>query len=94
MASIVLYGLVVFAIPAIMTAAIAEYMGLARAAAAFATVTLFFAAGQSVGPAVAGLLARSTGSFSNAYLLAASLTLLAGLLAITLPPPSPSSGQE
>ena len=86
MASILLYGLAVFAIPAIMTAAVAEYLGLARAAAAFATVTLFFAAGQSAGPAVAGILARSTGSFSNGYLLAALLTLLGGLLAITLPP--------
>lgn len=82
--SIVLYGSAVFAIPAIMAAAVAEYLGLARAASAFATVTLFFAAGQSVGPAVAGLLARSSGSFSNAYLLAALLTLLGGVLALSL----------
>jgi MFS family permease len=87
-ASIVLYGSAVFAIPAIMTAAIAEYLGLARAAASFATVTLFFAAGQSIGPAVAGILARSSNSFSSAYLLAALLTLLAGLIAISLPKPS------
>lgn len=84
-ASIVLYGLAVFAIPTIMTAAIAEYLGLSRAAAAFATVTLFFAAGQSAGPAIAGILARSTGSFSNAYLLAALLTIAGGLLAGSLP---------
>ena len=84
-ASIVLYGSAVFAIPAIMTAAIAEYLGLARAAASFATVTLFFAAGQSIGPAVAGILARSSNSFSSAYLLAALLTMLAGLLALSLP---------
>lgn len=83
--SIVLYGLAVFAIPTIMTAAIAEYLGLARAAASFATITLFFAAGQVMGPALAGLLARSTGSFSNAYLLAALLTFLASLLAGSLP---------
>jgi len=88
-ASIVLYGSAVFAIPAIMTAAIAEYLGLARAAAAFATVTLFFAAGQSVGPAMAGLLARSTGSFSSAYLLAAMLTLLGGMAALSLPRTTP-----
>jgi MFS family permease len=85
-ASIILYGLAVFAIPAIMTAAVAEYLGLSRAAAAFATVTLFFAAGQSIGPVVAGILARSTGSFSNAYLMAALLTLLGGVLAVLLPP--------
>lgn len=86
--SIILYGLSVFAIPAIMTAAVADYLGLARAAAAFATVTLFFAAGQSCGPALAGILARSSGSFSTAYLLAATLTLCGALLAATLPRPA------
>jgi MFS family permease len=84
-ASIVLYGLALFSIPTIMTAAIADYLGLARAAASFATVTLFFAAGQSIGPGAAGLLARSSGSFSHAYLMSAGLTLLACLVAVTLP---------
>ncbi len=83
--SIVLYGLALFAIPTIMTAAIADYLGLARAATAFATVTLFFAAGQVAGPGLAGLLARSTGSFSSAYLLASLLTLGACGSAIALP---------
>jgi len=83
--SIVLYGSAVFAIPAIMTAAVAEYLGLARAATAFATVTLFFAGGQSAGPALAGILARSTGSFSEGYLLAALLTMLGCVLAVSLP---------
>lgn len=87
-ASIILYGLSVFAIPAIMTAAVADYLGLARAASAFATVTLFFAAGQSCGPALAGILARSSGSFSSAYLLAAACTLCGALLAATLPRPN------
>lgn len=86
--SILLYGLSVFAIPAIMTAAVADYLGLARAASAFATVTLFFAAGQSCGPALAGILARSFGSFSSSYLLAASLTCCGALLAATLPRPA------
>lgn len=91
-ASIVLYGLTVFAIPAIMTAAVADYLGLARAARAFATVTLFFAAGQSIGPALAGLLARNSGSFSSAYLLAALLTGLACLIAVALPSLSAQPG--
>lgn len=92
--SIVLYGLALFAIPAIMTAAIAEYLGLARAAASFSTVTLFFAAGQSVGPATAGLLAHAHGSFSSAYLLAALLTLLAVVLAVSLPRLNPRPGSK
>jgi len=85
--SIILYGSAVFAIPAIMAAAIADYLGLHRAATAFATVTIFFAAGQTMGPAGAGLLARSMGGFAPAYLVAALLTLLASLFAMTLPRP-------
>ncbi len=80
-----MYGLAVFAIPTIMTAAIADYLGLARAASAFATVTLFFAAGQVAGPGLAGMLARASGSFSHAYLLSAGLTLLACVAALALP---------
>ena len=85
--SIVLYGLAVFAIPAIMAAAIGDYLGLSRAASAFATVTLFFAIGQSTGPALAGMIARTTNSFCSAYLLAAMITAAAAVFAATLPPP-------
>ena len=86
--SIVLYGLALFAIPAIMAAAIGDYLGLARAATAFATVTIFFAAGQTVGPAGAGLIGKATGSFTSAYLIASLLTAAAALLAVALPKPS------
>jgi MFS family permease len=85
--SIVLYGLAVFAIPAIMAAAMGDYLGLSRAATAFATVTLFFAFGQTIGPFGAGLIARTTGSFTTAYLAAALLTACAAVLAATLPSP-------
>jgi MFS family permease len=87
-ASIVLYGLAVFAIPAIMAATVGDYLGPARAATAFATVTIFFAGGQAAGPGGAGLIAQATGSFTAAYLLAALLTAAAALLAATLPPPA------
>lgn len=85
--SIVLYGLAVFAIPAIMAAAIGDYLGLSRAASAFATVTLFFAFGQSAGPALAGMIARTTNSFCSAYLLASLITAVAAVFAAALPPP-------
>lgn len=88
--SIVLYGLAVFAIPAIMAAAIGDYLGLSRAATAFATVTIFFAVGQTIGPGVAGLIAGATGTFTGAYLLAALLTAIAAVFAATLPPPPPA----
>lgn len=85
--AIILYGLALFAIPTIMTAAVADYFGLARAAATFATITLFFAIGQTLGPGGAGLIARTTGTFTTAYALAALLTALAAVNACFLPPP-------
>ena len=63
--SIVLYGLAVFAVPSIMAAAVGDYLGLSRAATAFATVTVFFAAGQTIGPGSAGLIAGATGTIST-----------------------------
>ena len=85
--AIVLYGSAVFAIPAIMAAAVGDYLGTARAAASFATITLFFAVGQALGPAVAGLLARLYGSFSPAYLCSAGIAFSAVLFALFLPAP-------
>jgi MFS family permease len=87
MIAIVLYGLAVFAIPAIMAAAIGDYLGLSRAASAFATITLFFAVGQAIGPAAAGVIAKHLGSFSLAYVCSALVTVLAALFAATLPAP-------
>jgi len=85
--SIILYGLAVFAIPAIMTAAVGDYLGLSRAAASLATVTIFFAAGQTFGPAGAGFLAERVGSFAPGYLVSAAMTAAAALYSLTLPPP-------
>jgi MFS family permease len=75
-ASIVLFGLVVWAIPSIMAAAVGDYLGPEQAAASFGTITLIFALGQIVGPAVAGWMADSWGSFSGAFAMAA---VVAGL---------------
>ncbi len=86
--SIVLYGAAVFAIPAIMAAAIGDYLGLSRAATAFATVTIFFAVGQTIGPAGAGLIGKLQGSFTTAYILASLLTTLAAVFAAFLPRPA------
>lgn len=86
-ASVFLYGIVAFSIPAIMTAAVSDYLGVAKAAAGFSLITFFFAGGQTVGPAVAGLIAQNTGSFSAAYLLSAAITFLALIFSLTLPRP-------
>ncbi len=85
--SIVLYGSAVFAIPTIMAAAVADYLGLSRAASAFATITLFFAVGQVIGPACAGLIAGSLGTFTLSFQLASLLTAIAAVFAVFLPSP-------
>jgi MFS family permease len=85
--SVVFYGIAAFAIPAIMAAAVGDYLGKARAAAAFAIITFCFAIGQTLGPAVAGMVAESTGSFTPSYLASAALTVLAVIWAVSLPEP-------
>jgi MFS family permease len=89
--SIVLYGSAVFAIPAIMAAAVGDYLGMSRAAAAFSTITIFFAAGQTVGPALAGVIGKTSGSFAGAYLLASLITTAAMMFALFLPQPEHTS---
>jgi len=89
--SVVLYGVAVFAIPAIMAAAVGDYLGKARAAAAFSIITFCFAIGQTIGPAIAGMIAESTGTFTGTYLASACLTALAVVWARFLPEPHQGS---
>lgn len=88
--SVVLYGVAVFAIPAIMAAAVGDYLGKARAAAAFSIITFCFAIGQTLGPAVAGMVAESTGTFTGSYLVSAILTGFAMIWTRFLPNPEPA----
>lgn len=88
LASVVLYGLGMFAIPTIMAAAVGDYLGLSRAAAAFSLLTFCFAIGQTLGPSGAGMLAEAVGGFAPAYLLSAASTALAALLTSLLPKPA------
>jgi MFS family permease len=89
--SALLFGSAVFSIPAIMAASVGEYLGVHRAASAFSTVTIFFAAGQTVGPTIAGIIGKTTGSFTGAYLLAALLIGSAMVFALFLPRPATSA---
>ncbi len=86
-ASIGIFGLVVWSIPTIMSAAVGDYTGPVRAVKAFGFITLFFGVGQITGPAVAGFMADSSGTFSMAFWLCASLTGGAVLLTSFLQPP-------
>ncbi|WP_328755300.1 MFS transporter [Geomonas propionica] len=85
--SLILYGSTVFAIPAIMAAAVGEYLGLNRASSAFATITIFFGVGQVIGPAGAGIIAKASGAFTMPYLISGALTAVALVCALLLPPP-------
>lgn len=87
-ASIAIFGLTVWSVPTIMSAAAGDYAGPLRAAKALGFITLFFGVGQIVGPYVAGLTADMTGSFRIAFWLCAFLSLVAVLLSCFLRPPA------
>ncbi|MEK6672610.1 MAG: MFS transporter [Nitrospirota bacterium] len=78
--SIFLFGVVAWSIPSIMAAAAGDYAGPQRAVAVFGFITFIFGLGQITGPAVAGLLAESTGSFSSSFYMAAIFAGVAILL--------------
>lgn len=86
-ASIGIFGLAVWSIPTIMSAAVGDYTGPVRAVKAFGFITLFFGAGQITGPAVAGFLTDMSGTFSMAFWLCAFLTAGAVVLTYFLKPP-------
>lgn len=86
-ASVVLFGIAAWSIPSIMAAAAGDYLGPARAAAGFSAVTFCLGGGQVAGPALAGVLAKATGSFSTSFLLAAATTAAAVFLSALLPKP-------
>jgi predicted MFS family arabinose efflux permease len=83
--SIGIFALCAWSVPSIMAAAAGDYMGSLRAAAGFATLTLFFSMGQITGPAIAGMMAERSGSFSQAYLMAGLLMAIGALLSMFLP---------
>jgi MFS family permease len=87
-ASIGIFGLAVWSIPTIMSAAVGDYTGPVRAVKAFGFITLFFGAGQITGPVVAGFMADITGTFSMAFWWCGILTAGAVVLTYFLKPPS------
>lgn len=85
--SIFCYGLVAWSIPAIMAAAVGDYAGPENAAKALGFITLIFGMGQISGPAIAGILAQHSGSFSSSFYMAAALAGVAILLSAMLKKP-------
>jgi predicted MFS family arabinose efflux permease len=85
--SIGLFGVAAWSIPTIMIAAVTDQVGPGRALGAFGFVTFFFGLGQVAGPAVAGLLAERSGSFSSSFYMAAAFAAAAILVSALLPRP-------
>lgn len=85
--SIFLYGMVAWSIPTIMAAAVGDYAGAENAPRALGFITLIFGLGQISGPAVAGVLAEYSGSFSSSFYMAAALAAAAVLLSAALKMP-------
>jgi MFS family permease len=85
--SILLFGLALWSIPSIMAAAVGDYLGPEHAASAFGTITVAFAIGQIIGPALAGRMADTWGSFSGSFAMASAIAALAVVGAAFLPAP-------
>ncbi|WP_051310002.1 MFS transporter [Desulfogranum japonicum] len=83
--SIFCFGIVAWAVPSIIVALCGDYAGPIHAVSMFSTVTLIFALGQGLGPYLFGVMAEITGTFSNAYLLAAVMTAAAAIGCFMLP---------
>jgi MFS family permease len=82
--SSIVFGLSLSSIPAIMAAAVGDSVGGRLAPAALGFITLIFGIGQSLGPAVAGWIKDSTGSFAWAFILSAVVTLMGAAGAMLL----------
>jgi sugar phosphate permease len=74
--SAIVFGLTVSSIPAIMAAAAGDAIGGKLAPAALGCITLFFGIGQALGPALAGWIKDTTGSFTYAFVIAAIVSLI------------------
>ena len=88
--STVLYGLAGWSVPAIVSAAVGDYLEPRLAPAALGLLTLIMAIGQVLGPGVAGAIADATGSFTPAFVLAAGVAYLGAVGSLTLCRSSPT----
>ena len=71
-----IFGITAFSIPTIMAAAAGDAVGGRLAPAGLGFITLFFGVGQALGPAVAGWIKDTTGTFANAFILSAIISLV------------------
>jgi sugar phosphate permease len=74
-----IFGIAAFSIPTIMAAASGEAIGRNLAPAGLGFITLFFGIGQALGPLVGGWIKDTTGTFTWAFILAASVSFIGAL---------------
>jgi MFS family permease len=70
-----------------MAATVGDNAGPENAAKALGFITLIFGLGQISGPAIAGVLAQHSGSFSSSFFMASALAAAAILLSAMLQAP-------
>jgi sugar phosphate permease len=70
------FGISAFSIPTIMAAAAGDAVGGRLAPAGLGFITLFFGIGQALGPAIAGWIKDTTGTFTYAFILSAIVSLV------------------
>lgn len=81
----VLYGATIWGIPAIMSAACADYVGGRLAPAALGMITIFFSIGQVASPWISGYMIDITGSYVTSFLASATAGVLGAMLVMILP---------
>ncbi len=74
--SAVVFGIAAFSIPTIMAAASGDAVGGRLAPAGLGFITLFFGIGQALGPMIGGYIKDASGTFTNAFLLSAGVSLV------------------
>lgn len=82
--SAIIFGIAAWSIPTIMAAASGDAVGGRLAPAGLGFITLFFGIGQALGPVIGGWLKDSTGTFTNAFLLATIVSLIGGFGSLIL----------
>ncbi|MBS7651469.1 YbfB/YjiJ family MFS transporter, partial [Candidatus Bathyarchaeota archaeon] len=80
--SAILFGMTAWSIPTVMAAYSGDHYGSKLAPSALGFLTLFFGAGQSIGPTIAGHIADVTGTFTSAFLLSSSVAAIGGIMSL------------
>jgi MFS family permease len=82
--SAALFGITMSAIPVIIAAAAGDAVGGRLAPAGLGVVTLFFGVGQAFGPAIAGWIKDTTGTFTYAFLVSTGVSFVGTILSLFL----------